>query len=117
MKKYLLIAATVLVCVAILCSCQQKSLSGTYTFGEGADSASVTLNEDGTFEFVFSPVSSYLGIGKFTVSGDRVTLVTSDGMCRYVFSITDNGIEFDADASSDLRWYGEFADGSLFEKK
>ena len=116
MKKYLLIAATVLVCVAILCSCQQKSLSGTYIFGEGVDSASVTLNEDGTFEFVFSPVSSYLGIGKYTFSGDRLTLETSDGKYRYVFRLTERGIEFDASASSDSLWLGEFSDGSVFEE-
>ena len=116
MKKYLLIAATILLCAAILCSCNNKSLSGTYTFGEGVHSAEVTLNEDGSFEFVFSPISSYLGIGKFTISGDRLTLRTSDGQYHYVFRITDNGIEFDADASSDILWFGEFADGSLFKK-
>ncbi len=114
MKKIFLIAATILLITAIFCSCNKKSLSGTYTFGEGVNSSEVTLNEDGSFEFVFSPISSYLGVGKFTVSGDRLTLRTSDGQYHYVFRITDSGLVFDADASSDMLWFGEFADGALF---
>lgn len=116
MKKLLLIAATILICTFIICSCAEKRLSGTYTFGEGVNSAEVTLHEDGSFEFMFSPISSYLGIGNFIINGDTLTLETSDGKYHYVFRITDNGIEFDADASSDVLWFGEFVDGSLFKK-
>ena len=117
MKKLLLIAATVLICTFIISSCNDKKISGTYTFGEGAYSAEVTLNEDGSFEFMFSPISSYLGIGNFTINGDTLTLKTSDGKYHYVFRITDEGIVFDADASSEILWFGEFVDGSLFELK
>ncbi len=116
MKKFFLIAASILLFAAILCSCNDKSLCGTYTFGEGVNFSEVTLNEDGSFEFVFSPISSYLGIGSFTVRGNRLTLETSDGKYHYVFRITDSGIEFDAEASSDIIWFGEFADGALFKK-
>ena len=116
MKKTLLIAAAILICTFILCSCVEKRLSGTYTFGEGANSAEVTLYEDGSFEFMFSPISSYLGIGEFTVKNDKLTLKTSDGQYHYVFRITDNGIVFDADASSDTLWFGTFSHGALFKK-
>ena len=116
MKKFFLIAASILLFAAILCSCNDKSLCGTYTFGEGVNFSEVTLNEDGSFEFVFSPISSYLGVGTFTLKGDKVVLETSDGMNHYVFRITEDGIEFVADESSEFRWYGEFTDGSLFEK-
>ena len=115
-RIYLIIAAAVALCWLLLCSCGCKELSGTYTFGEGVDSSSVTLNDDGTFTFDFSPVSSYLGLGRFSVSGDKLTLETSDGNYRYVFHITDSGIVFDADASSDCLWMGNFTDGSLFSR-
>lgn len=115
MKKLSLFAVSIILCIGMLCSCNEKSLYRTYTFGEGENSSKVTLNEDGSFEFVFSSLSSYWGIGKFSVSGDKLTLETSDGKYHYVFRITDNGIEFDADASSDTLWFGDFADGSLFE--
>jgi len=116
MKKILLIAAAILICAAFLSSCNAKKYCGTYTFSDGITFSEVRLNEDGSFEFMFSPVSDYLGIGNFTVRGDKITLKTSDGMYHYVFRITDNGIVFDADASSDTFWYGAFSDGSLFKK-
>lgn len=115
MKKIFLLIAVMILSATILCSCSDNNLCGTYTFSDGVNSSKVTLNEDGTFVFVFSPISSYLGIGTFTVSNDRLTLETSDGQYHYVFRITDSGIEFDADASSDMLWFGEFADGSVFE--
>ena len=115
MKKIILIAAAILLCAAALCSCHDIKIYGTYTFRDGDAWSEVTLHEDGSFEFMFSPISSYLGIGEFTVQNDTLTLKTSDGQYHYVFRITDNGIVFDADASSDTLWFGEFADGALFK--
>ena len=115
MKKLRMILVSSILCGLLLCSCGSNEFYRTYTFGEGVDSSKVTLNEDGSFVFEFSPLSSYLGLGKFYLSGDRLTLETSDGKYRYVFRINDSGIEFDADASSDSLWFGQFTDGSLFE--
>lgn len=114
-KKIAAFAAAAAICALLLCSCGRQQLCGTYTFGDGVDSSQVTLNEDGSFEFVFSLQSSYIGIGKFSVAGDKLTLETSDGKYHYVFRITDDGIVFDADASSDHLWFGEFTDGSVFK--
>ena len=118
MKKTLIAMAAVslLLCVVLLTSCQENTLKGTYRFNEGGNYSEVTFQEDGSFVFTFSPISSYLGVGTFTLKGDKVVLETSDGMNRYVFRITEDGIEFVADESSEFRWYGEFTDGSLFEK-
>ena len=118
MKKIiaiLSIIAAAAICAAILCSCSQQKLTGTYSFGDDGNQSSITLNEDGTFEFMFSPISSYLGIGKFTYADDKVTLETSDGQYHYVFRVTEDGLVFDEDASSDMLWFGEFTDGALFE--
>lgn len=111
-----IIIASLMLCLSLFHFGGYKNYSGTYTFGEGIESSEVTLNEDGSFEFDFSPLSSYIGFGEFSITGDRLTLETSDGMYRYVFRITDSGIEFDADASSDVLWFGQFTDGSVFLK-
>ena len=116
MKKIWVLAALLLLSLLLLSSCRDKQLDRTYIFGDGVNGAEVTLHEDGSFTFVFSPLSSYRGIGKYTFSGDRLTLETSDGKYRYVFRLTERGIEFDASASSDSLWLGEFSDGSVFEE-
>lgn len=115
MKKISVIAVSFILGLALLCSCSDKQFNRTYTFGDGVNSSQVTLNDDGSFTFVFSQLSSYIGLGKFSISGDKLTLETSDGKYHYVFRITDSGIEFDADASSNMLWFGEFVDGSIFE--
>lgn len=115
MKKLVFVIAVAVICAVLFCSCDTSQLSGTYTFGEGVDTSTVTLNKDGSFEFSFSPISSYLGIGKFSVKGDTLTLETDDGAYCYVFRITDEGLVFDEDASSDMRWFGKFADGDVFK--
>ena len=115
LKKIAAMAAAVAISAAILCSCHNQKLTGTYSFGEDGSRSSITLNEDGTFEFVFSPVSNYVGIGKCTVTDDILTLETSDGQYHYVFRITDEGLVFDEEASSEIKWFGTFSDGTLFE--
>ena len=115
MKRIISITAEIAICAVMLCSCGNQTLKATYTFGEDGNKSQITLNEDGTFEFVFSPSSSYLGIGKFTKEGDRLMLETSDGKYHYVFRITEEGLVYDDEASSGMHWFGDFSDGSLFE--
>ena len=53
MKKIiaiLSIIAAAAICAAILCSCSQQKLTGTYSFGDDGNQSSITLNEDGTFD-------------------------------------------------------------------
>lgn len=81
---------------------------------ELAFSTSITLYDSGEFIFSFSPVSSYLGHGEYTMEHDRLTLKTEDGNYTYVFDMVDDTLRFDADVSSDMLWYSGMADGDIF---
>ena len=80
-------------------------------------SSAVTLREDGTFWFSFSPISSYLGHGDYTIQDNRLILPTDDGRFTYYFDILDeNTLAFDANASSDMTWFSKLEDGDVFIK-
>lgn len=84
---------------------------------EGGEFAgtSLTLGEDGTFWFVFSLISSYIGHGSYTVQDDRLALKTDDGQFTYVFDMVDDTLVFDAEASSDVVWFSGLVDGSVMQ--
>ena len=63
------------------------------------------LNPDGTFTFSENPLSSYLGVGTYTLSADQVVLKTDDGYFTWTFDRKDSDLFFDADNSSIVRWY------------
>lgn len=97
--------------------------AGTYRFDGGGDilkSASVKLDENGEFIMTFSPVSSYIGHGKYSVDNDRLTLKTDDGWFTYAFHVGlgENGtiLIFNAAASSDNVWYSGITNGSVFRQ-
>lgn len=89
-----------------------------YTFGcEDEDmilAANVFLYDSGEFEFIFSPVSSYIGFGTYTRDADRLTLRTDDGANSYVFRMEDDNLVLVAFSGSD--WYSGFEVGSVFRK-
>lgn len=88
-----------------------------YRFGDSEDimkTAGVVLNDNGTFAFTFSPLSSYLGHGAYRIDGDRLTLNTDDGRFVYVFTMIDDTLVFNAAASSDQVWFSGITDGSVF---
>ncbi len=87
-----------------------------FTGTEPMESASVVLYEDGKFDFVFSPLSSYLGHGHYTPDGSRLTLYTIDGAFTYVFDVKEDTLVFDADASSDMVWFSGLVDGSVLRE-
>ncbi len=89
---------------------------GTYAYNGGdlTKTATVCLFDDGQFQFVFSPLSSYIAIGSYTIENDRLTLHTHDGMFVYVFDMVDDTLVFDAEASTDRVWYSGITDGSVF---
>ena len=72
------------------------------------------LFEDGTFSMTFSVVSSYIGIGTYEMTEDKLTLRTDDGKFVYVFDIVDDKMIFDAEASSEMVWFSDMKDGSVF---
>ena len=88
-----------------------------YVFTKSQDliPPSLLLMEDGTFQLNFSVYSSYIGRGSYKINGDRLVLNTSDGIFTYVFTIAEKSLIFDAEASSDMLWYSDFTDGSVFD--
>lgn len=86
-----------------------------YVFEESEDfmKPAVTLMEDGRFSFMFSMISSYIGIGTYEIKDDRLTLHTDDGKFVYVFDIVEDTIVFDAEASSELVWFSGLYDGAV----
>ncbi len=77
------------------------------------ETASVTLNRDGTFFMFFSPISSYIGHGEYTESDGRLVLNTDDGNFTYAFDVTSDGIMFDGGSSSEFTWYSNLSDGDV----
>ena len=75
---------------------------------------SVTLQEDSSFWFSFSPISSYIGHGTYSIRDGRLVLPTDDGRFIYYFDIRDNNtLAFDAQSSSEMTWFSELRDGEL----
>lgn len=72
------------------------------------------LFEDGTFSMTFSVYSSYIGIGTYEMTEDKLILRTDDGQFIYVFDIVDDKMIFDAEASSEMVWFSGMVDGSAF---
>ncbi len=84
-----------------------------YTGDEFEESATVTLYDNGDFLFNFSPISSYIGSGRYTIEDGRLTLKTSDDRFTYAFQMEGDTLVFDADASSDMVWFSDLEDGSV----
>lgn len=109
---------------AELQSIYQNAENRIFVYGE-SDSLfkpSVTLLEDNRFQFTFSVVSSYLGIGTYAIHDDLLVLNTDDGMYTYTFKVEMEGdvikrLIFDEKRSSDHIHFGEFEDGAVFESQ
>ena len=80
----------------------------------------ITLLGDNKCSFTFSALSSYLGIGTYTIEDDFFVLNTDDGLYTYTFKIEGEDMDrliFVADKSSDYIHQGQFEDGSVFDGK
>jgi hypothetical protein len=89
-----------------------------YSFNDPEDvmkTAGVVLNDNGTFTFTFSPLSSYIGHGAYEIDGDTLTLNTDDGKYVYVFAMIDDTLVFNATASSGYVWFSGTTGGSVFK--
>lgn len=84
-----------------------------YTGSDFEERAFITLYDDGSFQFEFSPVSSYIGRGSYTMEGEQLTLKTNDGQFTYVFHMKEENLIFDAGASSNAVWGSGLEDGSI----
>jgi hypothetical protein len=77
----------------------------------------VSLYENQTFIFVISPVSSYLGYGKYEVKDGRLILSTDDGKYTYVFEMHKDKLVYLETESKGYDGLGQIADGSEFIKQ
>jgi hypothetical protein len=118
MKRILLLLIFLALLCAAACGRGESDLAGHYRAEGGGEAAlrpSFSLNQDGTFSYSPSMISSYMGVGRYTAERDRVTLVFSEGQEAAVFSVTDDGLLFEADASSE-NVLGDVEDGTVFVK-
>jgi hypothetical protein len=76
----------------------------------------VSLYEDQTFQFVFSPVSSYLGLGTYEIKDGRLILSTDDGRYTFVFEMQEDRLVF-IQTENSYSEMGKFTDGSEFIKQ
>ena len=96
---------------------RSHKLIRTYVFRdiEPLHTASISLYDSGEFWFSFSPISSYIGHGQYTISDNRLTLKTEDGSYTYVFDMVDDHLVFDAEDSSHKAWYSGITSGAIFK--
>ena len=108
MVKIILLA---ILCVLTFVSCRENKKN--VSDAEVKNTYSWTSSE-GTFEFDFSPLSSYIGRGDYTIQNDKLILETSDGDFTYTFDMSDDSLIFDGTNSSDFTWYADFTNGAVF---
>ena len=99
----------------------EDNLQRVYIYKESDDvvKPSIILYGDNKVQFTFSAVSSYLGIGTYTIEDDFLVLNTSDGVYTYTFKIEGEDMDrliFWADKSSESIHQGNFEDGAVFER-
>jgi len=83
--------------------------------GFGGD-FTITLRADGSFTYYEGGLSSYIGAGKWSVSGDILTLEDETGVPKVNhFRMEGNDLIFQAKGSSNFI-YVKVADGSAFSK-
>lgn len=96
----------------------QFSPAGLYLYegdGFGGD-FTITLRTDGSFTYYEGHLSSYIGAGKWSVSGDILTLEDETGITRVNrFRMEGNDLIFQAKGSTNFI-YVKVADGAVFSK-
>lgn len=96
----------------------QFSPAGLYLYegdGFGGD-FTITLREDGSFTYYEGALSSYIGDGKWSVSGNILTLEDETGVPKVNrFRMEGNDLIFQAKGSTNFI-YVKVADGAVFSK-
>lgn len=63
----------------------------------------VLNTKDNTFSFSYDVLSSYLAVGTYIESQERLELITDDGKYHYIFDIVDEStLKFNKDESSNV---------------
>ena len=101
----------------------------TYMFHDSPDVMNPTIllsRSDDKFQFTYSVLSNYAGIGRYERTASELTLYTDDGVNVWIFDVTEDGFVFDAESSSRIPSYkysGDsdeascpVPDGALFTK-
>ena len=95
---------------------------------KGIIKPSISLYDNGMFQFTFSAYSSYIGVGSYTIENNRMILNTEDGKFTYVFDMVEKDDDdpkystahgemkfvFDAEHSSEMLWMSDIYDGCEF---
>ena len=83
--------------------------------GFGGD-FTITLNEDGTYEYYVGFLSSYIGSGNWTVEGSELTMTETTGFdWVYLFTVEDDTLVFVSEGSSEFT-YVKVEDGDRFTR-
>ena len=76
---------------------------------------SIWLREDGTFTMTYSVISSYIGIGTYTLEKGQLVLNTSDGKYTYRFDVAGDKLVYREEGSTGSDWGADLFDGCIFE--
>lgn len=126
MKKLIIVLFLVILAITAAAgqkTAQESALSDkvlecrTYTYQDSNNPVppSISLEENHKFTFVFSAISSYLGAGTYRMDCDTLELNTDDGKYHYTFKIAEDTLVFDAENSSEVIGFADFADGAVFQ--
>lgn len=108
---------------------KESELAGTYVLALTEEEAEAfplltstkLVLHDNFFEFTIDILSSYLGIGSFSVIGEEAVLETDDGLYSFVFTIQENGnLVFSRKKSSEQLPNADekvFEEGTVFVKQ
>lgn len=125
MKKLTAAAMSLLITVsAAACGMSEdvSSVSGVYTLKDVDSSVpkdfTITIYEDGTFQSYETPVSSYIGMGHYSIEDNILTLVEDAPGCSgdiNYYRIEDGSLLFISDDSENYHFF-TLEDGAVFER-
>ena len=118
LKKLISVLLLITLCATLsACASKKKLEPGEYICKDSEEPvmfAVLRLSEDGEFLLIPSMLSSFHGVGSYSIHGDTLTLDCFDNN-RYTFIITDGGLMFDGENSSgNMGSPSGFSDGSVF---
>lgn len=115
-----------LLLMAALCACaanktEPYSPVGSYAweYGGFGGTFTITLNADGSYTYYAGSLSSYIGMGTWTVEDNVVTMDENEDFCGYdntfYFQIGTDTLTFIKEGSSKFM-YVTVEDGSVFHR-